>query len=88
MSRRIPLAHEPNASIHGTGNYGVRFTRFVVSGAPGGYSTVQVVNLFTTPEECDAYAKKLRNGQRRNHRTRPVIETFEVEVAELQGDPE
>lgn len=84
MTARRGLTHEPNASVHGSGDYGVRFTRFVESGAPGGYSTVQVVNLFATRKDRDRYAFKLRKEQRGTRRTGPIIETFEVEVADLR----
>lgn len=83
---RLPMPHEPNATINGSGTFGVQFTRYVVSGAPGGYSTVETIDLFRTREERDALARKLRKKYRgSNPRTRPVIETFEYGDDELSG---
>ncbi len=84
MSRRNPLHDDPRVSTHGEGTYGVRFVQFVVSGAPGGHSVVETVNLFPTRKERDTYARKLRKERKGSRKTRPVIETFEVELAELR----
>jgi hypothetical protein len=70
-------------STRGRGKYGVRFTRFVRSGAPGGYSTVELVHLFPTARERDVYARKLRHERRRSRKTCQIFEIFEVDVAEL-----
>lgn len=78
------LINDPKVSTHGDGRYGVRFTRFVLSASPGGYSPVQVVDLFPTREERDAYVRGLRREHRGNRRTSPIIESFDVEVAELR----
>lgn len=84
MSARNPLHNEPQESTQGEGDYGVRFTRFVPSGAPGGYSAVVLVHLFPTAKARDAYARSLRNERKGSRRAGPIIETFEVEVAELR----
>lgn len=77
------LHNEPKVRTHGRGHFGVRFTRFVLSGAPGGYSAVELAYLFTTAEERDAFARKLRRERKGSRRTGPIIETFDVEAAEL-----
>lgn len=79
-----PLHDDPKVSTRGRGNYGVRFTRFVESGAPGGYSTLEFVTWFPTRKERDLYARKLRQKWKGNRRTGPIIEILEVEVAELR----
>ena len=79
-----PLLNEPTASTHGQGCYGVRFTRFVQSGAPGGYSTVEKVHLFLTPTERDAFARELERKHGSRRRDAPVIETFATEPEPLR----
>ncbi|GAT74851.1 ATPase [Microbacterium sp. HM58-2] len=84
MSADNPLIDGPKVSTRGEGRYGMRFTRFVVSGAPGGYSTVELIYLFPTQDERDAYARGLHRKLRDTRQTGPIIESFEVEVAELR----
>lgn len=81
MTRR--LHSDPKVSTRGTGNYGVRLTNFVLSGAPGGYTAVEIVHLFPTLEEREDHARELRRRWRGSRKYGPVIETFEVEVAEV-----
>ncbi len=78
-----PLLHEPRASVSGRGDHGVRFTRFVRSGAPGGYSAVEKVHLFATPAERDAYARALKRKHGSRRRDAPVIESFDTEPEPL-----
>lgn len=83
MSARHPLFDDPLVSTHGSGNYGVRFTRFVLSGAPGGYSAIERVHLFPTRKDRDRHAAELRRKHRGSRRTGPIVETFERAVAPL-----
>lgn len=83
MNARNPLSDDPQVTTTGSGNYGVRFVKFVTSGAPGGYSVREHVNLFETVRERDVYARRLQQERRGSRSTGPIIETFELDVATL-----
>jgi len=82
VSARNPVHNDPQVRTRGEGYYGVRLTRFVSCGDPGGYRALEFVYLFPTREERDAYARDLRRKHSSRRRDAPIIEAFAAPAVE------
>ena len=76
--RLLPLGDRP-VQISGKGRYGVLFVRLVLSGAPGGWSAVELAYLFPTAAERNTYMRNLKRRYGSRRWDAPIIQSFEFE---------
>lgn len=76
MTARLGVHHD--VLTRGSGRHGVLFVRFVLSSSPGGYSAVEIADLFETRAERDAHLRDLRRMYRPSRKHGPIVQAFEV----------